>query len=138
MNLPKIALDLRTLHFYTQSAHHRAKGPTFFPDHEFLGEAYEAHALAFDAILEIALGDGLTFDEQQINLHAAEAAAALTAKDGGSVPKMLQTVLDLEKRLQATLSAFASRADLGNQTYAGDLHRASKHRASYFLTQRLK
>ena len=46
MNLLTI---LRFLQFYTHNAHNLLRGPTFFQDHEFLGELYPAYEVDYDA-----------------------------------------------------------------------------------------
>jgi len=138
MNLPKIALHFRTLHFYAQGAHHRAAGPTFFEDHEYLEKLYTAYADAFDLVCEFSIATRLSFDEQEINFHAAAAAQSHSRKDQGSIQTMFQTLLDLESALQKDLAACSRAAELPEQNLLATFAQDSRHRAHYKLAQRLR
>ena len=70
-----IATQLRALQFLSHRAHNMVKGPTFFEDHEFLGEIYPAYEAAFDSVIERIIGTGsATLSIVKINKAAAEMA----------------------------------------------------------------
>ena len=128
-----IATLLRAMHLYSHEAHHYTSGSTFFSDHEFLGELYQAYLDAFDSICERAVGLQTLFDERAANKAALEKYLKLSAL-GSSV---FSTLITLEKELQKELTAANSSGTLGTQNPLQGLFDESEARV-YKLSRRVK
>ena len=53
-----LAILFRAAQLYTHFAHNTVKGPTFFADHEFLGELYAKYEGFYDDVIERMIGLG--------------------------------------------------------------------------------
>lgn len=70
--MDSIVAQLRALQFLAHRAHNVAKGPTFFEDHEFLGELYPAYETAYDELVERIIGT----NAESLNICKVNKAAA--------------------------------------------------------------
>ena len=66
-----LAIHLRYLQLVAHNAHNEVAGPTFFANHEFLGELYPAYETAYDAVVERIIGLGKPVDLCQVQVDAA-------------------------------------------------------------------
>ena len=70
--LKTLAIVLRAAQLYSQAAHHQLSGPSFFMDHAFAGETYDAMEAAYDSVVERAIGTGEKFDILAMNVTSAK------------------------------------------------------------------
>lgn len=54
--MKELLIQLRAMQMFAQSAHHLVGRVAFFSDHEFFGDAYEAHAKDYDDVAERIVG----------------------------------------------------------------------------------
>jgi DNA-binding ferritin-like protein len=66
-----LAVTLRAAQLAAHAHHNLVKGPTFFPDHEFLGELYGTYETAYDHVIERMIGLGKTPDLRAVTKDAA-------------------------------------------------------------------
>lgn len=133
--MQKLAELYRTAQLYAHAAHHLAEGPSFFADHEFLGELYPKYEAAYDSLIERIIGLGTMPDIPAITRNAAaEAASGLT---GGATPVMLARVLECERAICAEIAALMAaqaRPTDGTQNLLQGL--ADESEARQYLLQR--
>ena len=130
-----IATQLRALQFLSHRAHNMVKGPTFFEDHEFLGEIYPAYEAAFDSVIERIIGTGsATVSIVKINKAAAEMSSVAPQETKPDV--FLRIILKGEKDLCALIDKAMSKASNGTQNLLQGLCDQSEMR-QYQLKQRL-
>jgi DNA-binding ferritin-like protein len=131
--MEKIAFVLRYLQLYAHQAHNLVKGPTFFQDHEFLGELYPVYEDAYDSIIERSIGLGKPVNIQKVNL-----AAAKELPNDASV-KMTQCFKDLlesEKYLCKLIEQNVQGASQGTMNLLADMADKSEVR-QYKIQQRI-
>lgn len=128
--MKKLLFVLRTGQLYLQAAHNTTKGCTFFSDHAWLGEAYDAFAAGYDAVAERAIGLGEDPDLLAINIEAAKTAAELPL--GSSV---FSQALELEQSLQSVIESMGKKT-VGTDNLLAGLADASEVRG-YKLKQRI-
>lgn len=131
MTLADLATLFRALQLFAHNAHNLASGPTFFEDHEFLGETYSAYEAAYDAVVELILGDGGAIDLVAVQKQAAEFMAQI---QGDSFPALYRA----ESQIQAAVDEIAAGTkDQGVIQVIGTLAQDSKVRR-YKIGQRIK
>lgn len=54
--MKELASILRALQLYSHNAHNYVQGPSFFQDHEFLGELYPEYESDYDDMIERIIG----------------------------------------------------------------------------------
>jgi DNA-binding ferritin-like protein len=96
--MKKLATKLREALVFAHAAHNVIHGASFFADHDFLGEAYEAYTKAYDETIERIIGLGENVNPIQITAHAAEEATKydVTRMDAYD---MFSELLNLEKEI---------------------------------------
>ena len=114
---------------YANAAHHRATGPTFFEDHEWLGEAYAAYDAAFDGLAERAIGLGEQVDHVAIYREAV-------ALQSSNYDAAFASLLKLETMIQDAISTASQGASIGTQNLLAQLADDSEARV-YKLRQKL-
>jgi len=94
--MEKIATYLRFLQLYAHICHNLVSGPTFFADHEFLGELYPAYEGEYDSVVERMIGLGM-----KPNLFAItkDAAAMLDRVGNKNINEAFKNLLKIEKLL---------------------------------------
>jgi len=70
MTLSTLATLFRAMQLVAHAAHNLVKGPTFFSDHEYLGELYPAYEEAYDSLIERSIGLKMPINIQQITTEA--------------------------------------------------------------------
>lgn len=92
--MTELATILRAAQLYAHAAHNEACGPTFFADHEYLGDLYGAYESAYDAVVERSIGLGIAVDLSLIGLEASGRASMWSGKQAASAFEFL---LDVER-----------------------------------------
>ena len=92
--MTELATILRAAQLYAHAAHNEACGPTFFADHEYLGDLYGAYESAYDAVVERSIGLGIAVDLASIGVEAANRASMWGGKQTASAFDFL---LDVER-----------------------------------------
>jgi DNA-binding ferritin-like protein len=105
-NLEMLAVQFRSAQLYTHNAHHLTKGPTFFADHEFLGELYESYTEAYDQLIEIILSDSVKLN--LVNVQTAS-ASKLSEIQGENY---FNTLIELELAVQSKVELLAAETGI--------------------------
>ena len=97
--MKKLATKLREAQLFAHAAHNLVHGTSFFADHEFLGEAYEAYTKAYDETIERMIG----LDEE-VNPLLITSDAATSANETFHVRRMdsyemFYALIGLEKEI---------------------------------------
>lgn len=129
-----VAILLRYLQLYAHQAHNLISGPTFFQDHEFLGELYPAYEEDYDAVIERSIGLGKPINIQEVNQSAASSLPA----DKGMNPKIcFSSILSVEENLCRFIEKIVKGYSEGTKQMLGNIADKSEVR-QYKLKQRLK
>lgn len=131
--MQSIATSLRTLQFVAHAGHNMAKGETFFADHKFLGELYEAYEGEYDDVVERAVGEGVKVSLFDVNLDSAKAAKA----DYSSIDSVLESLLKNESSLRDQIKAYVPDASDGTQNLLQGISDASLKR-EYLISRRIE
>ena len=130
--------DLATLYraaqFYAHAAHNLASGPTFFEDHEYLGELYGAYESAYDDLIERMIGLGVNVDISAVNKAAVNSAFHHEAE---STDECFAYLLDMEDEICDQIKVLVPKSTDGTQNLLQGLADDSEKR-QYKLGQRLK
>jgi DNA-binding ferritin-like protein len=134
----EIAIHLRAMQLSVHVAHHLCARSLFFGDHSFLGEAYDAAAEAYDAVIERAIG---LYGEKELNLQKIITAVAEKIKDAPSVGVednrvFFSYLLKQEQELCSLIEAGVKGKTQGTITMLGDIASASEVR-QYKIKQRI-
>jgi DNA-binding ferritin-like protein len=135
--MKELAAFFKFMYFYSQMAHHKVKFSTFFSDHDYLGELYEAYDAAYDGIVERMIGAGEEVNEFDI-INAAAAQFNKHREDNfdKNISYFAQ-ILAFEKQLCAMLSEVAKNASLGTNDQLAGFCNDSESR-QYKIGQRVK
>jgi len=106
-----LATLYREAQFYTHAAHNTVTGPTFFEDHEFLGDLYGTYESAYDSLFERSIGLG-----EPINpLEATDSAAAAAAdKKLGDAKKIFSQILQFEQDLCEEINSYLAKGGVSH------------------------
>lgn len=129
-----LATLYRAAQLYAHNAHNLAHGPTFFEDHEFLGELYGTYESAYDDLIERLIGLGSPPDLLSIQTEAVN-----VLNSWGPCPDQQQCfakLLELEGRFVAEIERIEDEYSAGTQNLLEGLADESEKRA-YKLKQRL-
>jgi DNA-binding ferritin-like protein len=98
--MKKLAIKFREAQIFAHAAHNLVQGSSFFSDHEFLGEAYEAYTKAYDDTIERMIGLG-TQEVNPLNITAEAANDALEnyKLDNADSYDIFYALLGLEKNI---------------------------------------
>jgi len=98
--MKKLAVKFREAQIFAHAAHNLVQGSSFFSDHEFLGEAYEAYTKAYDDTIERMIGLG-TQDVNPLSITAEAANDALEnyKLDNADSYDIFYALLGLEKNI---------------------------------------
>lgn len=126
-SLTDLACTYRAGQLVVHYLHNCVKGPTFFEDHEFLGELYGKYEEAYDGLVERMLGLGEDVDIAGITKKAGVDAGGAIAKCGdvGGWPKI---VLGLESLILDECKRAFKGASVGTQNFVGQLADDSEQR----------
>lgn len=95
--LDQLVIISRAMQLYTHNAHNMITGPTFFEDHEELGDLYPKYESIYDSLVERMIGLNIS-----INLIESQSGAVAVIQNfpSSSEPKPCFTViLQLEQML---------------------------------------
>lgn len=100
--MQEIAENLKVLNLYTHLAHNLAKGPSFFADHEFLGDVYEKADDHYDSVVERMIGLDEAPDIQKIIETASSKFSSLpnTPKNESFFAVTLQIIEKLKDQIE--------------------------------------
>jgi len=132
-----LATLLRAAQLYAHAAHNAAKGPTYFADHDFLGEAYGAYEAAYDKVVERSIGQGEAVDFAAIGRNAAADAGRFPDPMTFSNQSSFGVLLDYERKICAEIDRIYADASTGTQNLLAQIADDSEHR-QYKIGQRLK
>jgi DNA-binding ferritin-like protein len=131
--MEKLATMLRYMQFYAHVAHNLTKGPTFFADHEFLGDLYKAYENDYDSIVERCIGLGIAINLSDIHLNAAKALDKLNLDPA----LFFSNIAELEKGLRTAVdSEIIDSVSEGTRQLLGEISNQSEMR-QYKIRQRL-
>jgi len=130
-----IALQLRAMQFLAHRAHNDVNGPTFFADHEFLGELYPAYESAYDSVVERIIGlSREKIDIAQMNVDAAKMACVKPNETGCEA--MIKVLLKAEQDLCLLVAKNMEDATDGTQNLIQGIADQSEAR-QYRMKKRL-
>lgn len=134
--MKELAILLKCLNIYAHNAHNLASRVVFNQDHEFLAEIYNAADNNYDNVVERMIGLGLNPNLPEINILAAQKAAALQL--GADNASKLNVCLDLEKQCTNLINTLVKSNQLtaGTEQMVGNIADLSEVR-QYKLQQRL-
>ena len=133
--MDSIVIQLRALQFLAHRAHNVVKGPTFFEDHEFLGELYPAYETAYDDLVERIIGTKAeSLSICKVNKAAAEMSSV--APNETKPDAFFRIILKGEKDLCALIEKSIKEQTQGTQNLLADIADNSEGRI-YRLKQRL-
>lgn len=129
MNLASL---LRYMQFYAHMAHNLLGGETFFQDHSFLGELYEAYEGEYDDVIERLIG--LEEDPDLIQIHK-DAVEQLEKPESYKI--CFKELLKCEEEICKMIEEIVKDSSQGTMQLIGDIANKSEMR-QYKLKQRLK
>lgn len=135
--LDQLIIILRAMQLYTHNAHNVIVGPTFFEDHEVLGDLYPKYEAAYDSIVERAIGLNISVDLVESQSGAVNVMQKMKLS---SEPKeCFSTILQLESILCAKIQECldTGKYSEGTKQMLGNLADESEAR-QYKLKQRVK
>jgi DNA-binding ferritin-like protein len=133
--MDSLITQLRALQFLAHRAHNVIKGPTFFEDHEFLGELYPAYEAAYDSAVERVIGLGTEkLNLSKINIAASQMSDILPNET--KPEPFLRAILKGEKDLCKMIDEAVEKASQGTQNLLQGFADQSEAR-QYQLKQRL-
>ena len=126
----EIATQLRAMQLTAHAAHNMASGPTFFSDHEYLGELYGAYEAAYDSVIERMIGCGTIPGLFNLGIEAAKAQGP---NDSG---KAFDWLYGAEEDLRKLIDKCMAECSTGTQNLLAQLADDSEQR-SYKIGQRI-
>ena len=130
-----LATQFLTAKLYAHRAHHLVSGPTFFADHAFLGDLYNAYDAAYDDLIEqmIGLGVSPTSSPSRALLITLSQKAKLDTKP----EQFFKTLINMERQIQASIKRLVPGATDGTANLLQGLAQDSEKRANYKMQQRV-
>lgn len=140
MKLKEIAIKLRAMQLFYQTAHNLVKGTVFYQDHEALGEYYSQVSCDYDGIIERAItleGDEAASLSMQIKeiYKIIKDIPCVGVKEN---KKHFQKAMELEKDLCSAIEAhIEAGCSAGTEQLIGDIANKSEIR-QYLISRRIK
>ena len=132
--LKNLATILRAAQLYTHAAHNELKGCTFFADHAFAGDTYDALETAYDSTVERAIGLGEEMNLLELGVKAANLAKDLSLD---SQKDIFEQLLENEESIRDEIERAKVDASYGTDNLLAQLADDSESR-TYKIKQRLK
>lgn len=130
-----LATLFRAAQLVAHEKHNTVQGPTFFEDHEYLGDLYGTYESAYDGVIERMIGLGETPKISDGNIQAADLAKWFCdLEDIKNWPKIF---LEIETRVQKEVDSCCKGASSGTLNFLQGLADESEQRV-YKLNQRAK
>ena len=135
--LINLAVAYRGAQLMAHSSHHFISGPTFFEDHEFLGELYGTYEEAYDGLIEKIIGLGGTIDITSVTTKACAVGSSFNPQ-GKSAAEIFSAIYAVEKQFCVLISsALTAGCTNGVQNFLQGLCDEAEHR-QYKIGQKLK
>lgn len=131
-NLQELAVCLRAAQLIAHELHNIVHGPTFFEDHEFLGELYGTYESAYDDVVERAIGLGEAIDIGKVTNDAVSTYNKSDRSPDGWVETILQLEDDIREDVDECMKMGYSN---GTQNFLQGIADDSEKR-TYKLKQR--
>lgn len=131
------AVLARILQLYYHNCHNLISGETFFQDHSFMGDSYEAFEAVYDRFVEyyIATFGKEAFDTKAVITAVSERVAEIEVEKMCCCD-MYKKGLELEQELYDHLETLNAKAPIGLQNMIGDVAEQLDIR-KYKIQQRL-
>lgn len=131
--MTKIAILLRLLQLFAHNAHNMASGPTFFADHEHLGELYPQYEEQYDSVIERMIGLDDSLNLTMITMQAAQGSSTM------SLAQPFQELVEAEDLLREEINIYLAEGHCaeGTRQLLGEIANQSEAR-QYKLRQRIK
>lgn len=130
-----LATLFRAAQLTAHEKHNTVQGPSFFEDHEYLGDLYGTYESAYDGVIERMIGLGEKCDISGGNITAADLAKWFC--DLEPLDKWPNIFLEIETRVQKEVDACCKGASSGTLNFLQGLADESEQRV-YKLKQRAK
>jgi len=130
-----LATLFRAAQLTAHEKHNTVQGPTFFEDHEYLGELYGTYEEAYDSVIERMIGLGEKCDISGGNIQAADLAKWFC--DLEPIDKWPNIFLEIETRVQKEIDSCCKGSSSGTLNFLQGLADESEQRV-YKLKQRAK
>lgn len=130
-----LATLFRAAQLTAHEKHNTVTGPSFFEDHEYLGDLYGTYESAYDGVIERMIGLGEKCDISGGNIQAADLAKWFC--DLEPIDKWPNIFLEIETRVQKEVDACCKGASSGTINFLQGLADESEQRV-YKLKQRAK
>lgn len=138
--MKELLVLLRAMQIFSQNAHHLVKGPTFFEDHAFFGDVYDAVADDFDSVAERIIG---LYGPEHLDLAPLMAGVVNKLSGAPSVgvesnKVYFEYLLNMEESLcKLTEKIIAAGVYPGTEQLVGEIANKAEMR-KYKIKQRLK
>lgn len=133
-------VHLRFMQLFAHAAHNLVSGPTFAPDHDFFGAAYEQHEADFDSTVERVIGKygESHIDFAQLTSDAAAKLASIKPSSRQSNDDFFKVQLENEEKLCSMVDQLCQSKNLseGIRQMLGNMADLSEVR-QYKIKQRL-
>ena len=130
-----LAIILRAAQLAAHARHHTVKGPSFFEDHEFLGELYGTYEGLYDDTIEKMIGLKQPVDMAKIIRGAANLSVSMLQRYP-NVDRWFDMVLTIEESIRTEVTAvLEAGASNGVQNFLQGIADASEKR-TYLVRQR--
>lgn len=135
--MKEIATFLRFKQLLAHCMHNTISGPTFFADHDFLGDFYEQAAKQYDSVIERLIGSGETIDIIAIQTKAANLLNSVSTLNINNPQTCFAELLKVENELSSEIDQAAKSVSQGTMQLLGDIANEAQINI-YKLKQRLK
>lgn len=132
-----LAITFRAAQLTAHNMHNSVLGPTFFEDHEFLGELYGVYEAAYDGIVERMIGLDLDINLSEVTKQAGAKASNYDVQKMRA-DEMFSALLAIENYLQGLIAKLDKEEQtVGMHNFLQGLADESEVR-TYKLRQRTK
>jgi DNA-binding ferritin-like protein len=133
--MEKIAILLRMAQLFAHNAHNLISGPSFFADHDFLGELYPVYESGYDSVVERMIGSQMSPNLLAIQIAAIERLKVKPSEVKS--PEVFKEILKIEIELRKLIDMAQPGLSEGTKQMLGNLADDSEVR-QYKLMQRIK
>lgn len=134
--MKRLLITFRAAQLFAHYGHNVVSGSSFFADHAFLGDLYDAYTESYDAIAERVIGKGAAEDLLSINITAAELAKEVGKDNPTKAQVLFKILMSIEKDICKEIDKAMESASSGTQNLLQGLADASEQR-QYKIKQRL-
>lgn len=138
--MKELLAHLRAMQLFAHAAHNLVNGPSFGPDHDFFGSAYNTHESDFDNVVERVIGlyGEAHIDFAGLTMQAAQALASMKISKKVSNEQFFEQQLAHEQSLCQQIDQLCAVKGVseGTKQLLGNIADASEMRC-YKIKQRL-